>query len=335
MRVVEASSKGGPEVLRLVERAIPQTRPGEVLVKVAASGVNRPDLLQRQGKYPPPPGASDIIGLEVSGTIVDGDTTHPDNCFGLTQGSPVCALLAGGGYAEYAAVPLKQCLPVPKGLTMVQAACLPETYFTVWSNVFDRGGLGSTARGKQETLLVQGGASGIGTTAIQLAHAMGHTVYATAGADDKCAACVGLGAARAINYKKEDFAAVCMEATGGRGVDVVLDMVAGDYVQRELSCLADDGRICLIAFQGGATSTIDVASLMRRRHTLTGSTLRARDSVFKGAIAHKLHEHVWPLLENGYVKPIIHAVFPAADVVKAHAELEAGQHIGKVVLTWE
>jgi NADPH2:quinone reductase len=336
MKVVETSGAGGPEVLKLGERAVPVPGPGEVLVKVAAAGVNRPDLLQRLGKYPPPAGITDVIGLEIAGTIVEGDTAHADNTLGLAVGSPVCALVAGGGYAEYALAPVAQCLPIPTGLSMVEAAALPETFFTVWSNVFDRGGLGRGPNGKEEVLLVQGGASGIGVAAIQMARALGHRVIATAGTDDKCRACKDLGADVAINYKTQDFAAECKAATGGRGVDVVLDMVAGDYLNRELTCLADDGRIVVIALLGGATASIDASQILRRRLTITGSALRPRSVAFKGAIARSLHQHVWPLVgPAAAIRPVIHATFPAAQAAEAHAELERGQHVGKIVLLWE
>jgi NADPH2:quinone reductase len=333
MQAIEITRFGAPDVLQLARRPIPQTGPGEVLIKVAASGVNRPDVFQRQGHYAPPPGASDLPGLEVAGELVDGDF-NGDNPFGLRRGDAVCALLAGGGYAEYAVAPLAQCLPLPDGLSLIEAAALPENYFTVWSNVFDRGQLGRGEGGAHETLLVQGGSSGIGVTAIQLAHAFGHRVFATAGSAEKCAACVRLGAERAINYRDEDFVAVVKQATDGRGVDVILDMVAGDYIPRELDALAEGGRLVFIATLGGSKASIDAATIMRRRLTLTGSTLRARSVAFKGALARQLHDKVWPLLEAGKLRPVIHQVFPAAEAAQAHALMESSAHIGKLVLQW-
>jgi NADPH:quinone reductase len=333
MQAIEITRFGAPDVLQLVRRPIPQAGPGEVLIKVAASGVNRPDVFQRQGHYAPPPGASDLPGLEVAGELLDGDFGS-DNPFGLRRGDAVCALLAGGGYAEYAVAPLAQCLPVPGGLSLIEAAALPENYFTVWSNVFDRGRLGRGEGGSHETLLVQGGSSGIGVTAIQLAHAIGHRVFATAGSAEKCAACVQLGAERAINYHHDDFVAAVRQATGGHGVDVILDMVAGDYVPREIDALAEGGRLVFIATLGGSKAEIDAATIMRRRLTLTGSTLRGREVAFKGAIAVQLHEKVWPLLEAGTIRPIIHQVFPAAEAARAHALMESSAHIGKLMLQW-
>ena len=332
MKAVETALPGGPDVLRIAERPIPSPGVGEVLIEVAASGVNRPDVFQRMGHYPPPPGTSDLPGLEVAGTIVDGDFSG-DNPFGLKPGDPVCALLAGGGYAEYAAAPLGQCLPAPKGLSLIEAAALPETFFTVWSNVFDRGRLGRGEGGPHESLLVQGGSSGIGVAAIQLAHALGHPVFATAGSDAKCRACEALGA-RAINYKTEDFVERVHSFTGGRGADVILDMVAGAYVPRELDALADGGRLVVIATLGGSAATLDMGKLMRRRLTVTGSTLRPRPVAFKAAIARRLHEVVWPLIEAGKARPVIHQVFPAAEAAQAHALMESGAHIGKLVLRW-
>jgi NADPH2:quinone reductase len=333
MQAIEISHPGGPDVLRLIRRPLPQAGPGEVLIKVGAAGVNRPDVFQRQGRYPPPPGASDLPGLEVSGTLIDGDLAG-DNPFGCKLGDPVCALLTGGGYAEYAVAPLAQCLPLPTGMELVAAAALPENYFTVWSNVFARGQLGHGPNGAQETLLVQGGSSGIGVTAIQLAHAFGHRVFATAGSAAKCAACVRLGAERAINYHTEDFVAVVQQATANRGVDVILDMVAGDYIVREIEALADDGRLVVIATLGGGKAQIDAGVIMRRRLTLTGSTLRSRPVAFKRAIAGSLHARVWPLLAAGKVHPVIHQVFPAAEAASAHALLESSTHIGKLLLQW-
>jgi NADPH2:quinone reductase len=333
MQAIEITHFGAPDVLQLARRPIPQAGPGEVLIKVAASGVNRPDVFQRQGHYAPPPGASDLPGLEVAGELVDGDFDG-DNPFGLRRGDAVCALLAGGGYAEYAVAPLAQCLPVPGGLSLIEAAALPENYFTVWSNVFDRGQLGHGEGGIHETLLVQGGSSGIGVTAIQLAQAFGHRVFATAGSAEKCAACVRLGAERAINYRDEDFVAVVKQATGDLGVDVILDMVAGDYIPRELDALADGGRLVFIATLGGSRSSIDAAAIMRRRLTLTGSALRARPIAFKRALARQLHDKVWPLLAAGKLRPVIHQVFPAAEAAQAHALMESSAHIGKLMLAW-
>ncbi|TAL85471.1 MAG: NAD(P)H-quinone oxidoreductase [Rhodanobacter sp.] len=332
MQAIEISQPGSADVLQLSSRPVPQPGPGEVLIKVAAAGVNRPDVFQRMGNYAPPPGASDIPGLEVAGELVDGDLSG-NNPFGLKRGDAVCALLAGGGYAEYAVAPLAQCLPVPAGFSMVEAAALPENFFTVWSNVFDRGQLGRGEGGAQESLLVQGGSSGIGVTAIQLAHALGHRVFATAGSAEKCAACEKLGA-QAINYREQDFVAVVKQATEGRGVDVILDMVAGDYIPREIDALAEGGRLVFIATLGGSKAEIDAAVLMRRRLTLTGSTLRARPVAFKGALAGQLHDKVWPLLEAGTVRPVIHQVFPAAQADKAHALMESSTHIGKIMLQW-
>jgi NADPH2:quinone reductase len=332
MQAIEIPHFGGPEVLQPTDRPIPRPGTGEVLIKVAASGVNRPDVFQRQGHYAPPPGASDLPGLEVAGELVDGDfgTSNP---FGLKRGDNVCALLAGGGYAQYAVAPLGQCLPVPAGMDVMEAASLPENYFTVWSNVFDRGHLGQRENGVKENLLVQGGSSGIGVTAIQLAHALGHPVFATAGSDEKCRACESLGA-RAINYRTEDFVARIRSMTDGRGVDVILDMVAGDYVPRELDVLADDGRLVIIATLGGMKAEVDIGTLMRRRLTLTGSTLRARPVAFKAAIAEKLYQHVWPLFAQMRLRPIIHEVFPAHEAARAHALMESSTHIGKILLRW-
>ncbi|AKQ54444.1 NAD(P)H-quinone oxidoreductase [Bordetella hinzii] len=323
MRAVEISHPGGPEVLVPAQRPTPEPGPGEVLIKVTAAGINRPDVFQRQGNYAPPPGASDLPGLEVAGEIVAGDAAAG----GFKVGDKVCALVAGGGYAEYCVAPALQCLPIPKGLSDIEAAGLPETYFTVWSNVFDRGALSAG-----ESLLVHGGASGIGTTAIQIARALGHTVFATVGSDDRVAAVERLGA-KGINYKTQDFVQEIKTLTGGKGVDVVLDMVAGEYVGRDLSCLADDGRIVIIAQLGGAKATINTAELMRRRLTVTGSTLRPRPVEFKGAIARSLREKVWPLLEQGAIKPIIHATLPLEEAARGHAMMEAGEQIGKIILT--
>ena len=332
MQAIEITRPGDPDVLQLTSRTIPKPGPGEVLIKVAAAGVNRPDVFQRQGHYAPPPGASDLPGMEVAGELVDGDLAG-NNPFGLRHGDAVCALLAGGGYAEYAVAPLAQCLPVPAGFTMVEAASLPENYFTVWSNVFDRGQLGHGEGGADESLLVQGGSSGIGVTAIQLAHAWGHRVFATAGNAEKCAACEKLGAI-AINYRTQDFVEEVKRHTDGRGVDVILDMVAGNYIPRELNALAEGGRLVFIATLGGKDADIDASLIMRRRLTLTGSTLRGRSIAFKGAIAYQLHEKIWPLLENGTVRPIIHQVFPVTEAAKAHALMESSEHVGKIILQW-
>ncbi|MBB5214868.1 NAD(P)H-quinone oxidoreductase [Parapusillimonas granuli] len=324
MKAVEISKPGGPEVLVLVDRPMPQPQAGEVLIKVSAAGINRPDVFQRKGNYPPPPGASDLPGLEVVGEIVSGDLGDS----GLAVGDKVCALLAGGGYAEYCVAPTAQCLPVPKGLSDVEAAGIPETYYTVWSNVFDRGRLS-----EGETLLVHGGASGIGTTAVQLATAMGHKVYATVGSDERARAVEALGAAQAFNYRTQDFVEEVKNATGGRGVDVILDMVAGSYVNRNINCLADDGRIVIIALLGGAKAELDCSQILRRRLTVTGSTLRPRPVPFKAAIARSLKERVWPLFEAGRIKPIVHATFPLERACDAHAMMDAGEQIGKIVLT--
>ena len=328
MKAVEITAFGAPEVLRIGQRADPVPGAGELLIRVSASGVNRPDLLQRAGHYPPPPGASDIPGLEVAGTIVSGDAAALAAA-GLKVGDRVCALVAGGGYAELCVAPVDQCLPVPKGLSDVEAAALPETFFTVWSNVFDRGRLQAG-----ETLLVQGGSSGIGVAAIQIAKALGATVLVTAGSADKCAACIAIGADHAINYREADFAAEAKRLTGGRGVDVILDMVAGSYVAREIGCLAEDGRLVIIAVQGGVKSEIDAGLVLRRRLTITGSTLRVRPVAFKAAIAKALQGRVWPLIESGRIRPVVHGTFAAADAAQAHALMESNQHVGKIVLTW-
>ncbi len=323
MRAIEITQPGKPEVLQLCERPMPVPKAGEVLIKVHAAGINRPDVLQRLGKYPVPPGASDLPGLEVAGEIVDGDYAAA----GFARGDMVCALVQGGGYAEYCTAPAEQCLPIPSGLSALEAASLPETFFTVWSNVFDRARL---APG--ESLLVQGGTSGIGVTAIQLAAALGHRVFATAGSDDKCRACERLGAERGINYRSDDFAAVVKELTGGKGVDVILDMVAGDYIPREIDCLADDGRIALIALLGGAKAEIDMGQVLRRRLSISGSTLRPRPVAFKAAIARQLRERVWPLFETGKLAPVIYRSFPLAQAAEAHALMESSTHVGKIVL---
>jgi NADPH2:quinone reductase len=324
MRAIEITEFGGPDVLQLCERPLPQLKSGEVLIKVHAAGVNRPDVFQRQGNYPVPPGASDLPGLEVGGEIVDGDLSGSV----FKKGDLVCALVQGGGYAEYCAAPLAQCLPVPQGLSALQAAALPENFFTVWSNVFERARL---APG--ETLLVQGGSSGIGVTAIQIAAALGHRVFATAGSDDKCRACEELGAELAINYRTEDFEEVVKAATEGRGVDVILDMVGGDYLPREIKTLADDGRLVIIALLGGAKGQLDMSQILRRRLVVTGSTLRPRPVEFKAFIAQQLQERVWPLLANGEVKPVIYKTFPLAQAAEAHALMESSAHVGKIMLT--
>ena len=336
MKCIEIREYGAPEVLVPAERAAPVAGAGEVLIRVSASGVNRPDVLQRTGNYPVPPGASDLPGLEVAGVIESGDAAALAAA-GLAVGDRVCALVAGGGYAEYCVAPVPQCLPVPAGLSDVQAASLPETFFTVWSNVFDRGRLQAG-----ETLLVQGGTSGIGVTAIQMAKAAGATVIVTAGSDDKCAEATRLGADHAINYRTQDFAEEVKQLTDGRGVDVILDMVAGDYVQREVECLAEDGRLVFIAVQGGTKAAFNAGLVLRKRLTITGSTLRPRPVAFKGAIAEALRRTVWPWIEQGRIKPVIHSVFPAlqgegdllSGAARAHALMESGQLVGKVVLTW-
>ena len=328
MRAVEITASGAPDVLRLGERPMPQAGEGELLIRVSASGINRPDVLQRLGHYAPPPGTSDLPGLEVAGVVESGDAAALART-GLSVGDRVCALVAGGGYAEWCVAPVEQCLPVPAGLSDIEAASLPETFFTVWSNVFDRGRLQAG-----ETLLVQGGTSGIGVTAIQLARAFGATVIVTAGSDEKCAACLALGAHHAINYKTQDFVEEAKHITAGKGVDVVLDMVAGDYVAREVECLAEDGRLVIIAVQGGVKSSFNAGLVLRRRLTITGSTLRPRPVAFKGAIARALREHVWPLIAAGKVRPVIYRTFAAADAAQAHALMESNQHTGKIVLTW-
>jgi NADPH:quinone reductase len=324
MKAIEIAKPGEPEVLVAGERPRPQPGAGEILVKVAAAGVNRPDILQRKGSYPVPPGASDIPGLEIAGEVVASGT-------GVKlwkPGDKVCALVAGGGYAEYCTAPEVQALPIPKGLSMVEAASLPETFFTVWSNVYDRAQLKPG-----ETLLVQGGSSGIGVTAIQMAAALGNRVFATAGSDEKCAACVRLGAQKAFNYKTEDWSDALRTATRGKGVDVILDMVGGDYVPRELKCLADEGRLVFIAFLRGPKTELDINAVMQRRLTISGSTLRPRPIEFKGAIARNLRDKVWPLIDAGRIKPEIYKTFPLADARDAHRLMESSQHIGKIVLT--
>ncbi len=335
MNAIEITSFGAPEVLRAAVRPIPVAGQGELLIRVHASGVNRPDVLQRTGNYPVPPGASDLPGLEVAGVIESGDSTAMAAA-GFKVGDRVCALVAGGGYAEFCVAPVVQCLQSPANLSDIEAASLPETFFTVWSNVFERAGLQ-----KGETLLIQGGSSGIGVTAIALAKALGSTVIVTAGSDDKCKACLSLGADHAINYKTADFVAEVKRITAGAGVNVVLDMVAGSYVAREVECLAEDGRLVIIAVQGGIKSEINAGLVLRRRLTISGSTLRPRPIAFKAAIAQALKQKVWPLLNSGAVKPVIHSVFDAvgdasgSGAAKAHALMESNQHIGKIVLTWK
>ncbi len=324
MQAIEISPPGEPEVLRLVERPQPIAGAGEALVRVVAAGVNRPDVLQRRGGYAPPPGASDLPGLEIAGVIEGG---HLEGT-GFSVGDKVCGLVAGGGYAEYCVAPIGQLLPLPKGLSFEEAAALPETYFTVWSTVFDRGQLKPG-----ETLLVQGGTSGIGVAAIQLAKQLGHRVFATAGSDEKCRACEALGAERGINYRTEDFAAVVKQLTGGKGADVILDMVAGDYVPREIDCLADDGRLLIIATLGGGKAQVDIGQVLRRRLTITGSTLRPRSVEFKTAIARRLHGVVWPLFEAGRLKAMLYRTFPLREAAAAHRLMESSQHIGKIVLS--
>ena len=324
MRCIEISTPGGPEVMQIGERPLPQPAEGQVLVKVASAGVNRADTSQRKGNYPVPPGAPDILGMEVAGTVAALGA-------GVSEwkvGDAVCALVAGGGYAEYCAAPATNCMPIPKGLSLVEGGALPETFMTVWSNVWDRG---QFAPG--ESILIQGGSSGIGVTAIQMAKALGHTVYATAGSAEKCAACEKLGADRAINYKTEDFVEVVKSLTGGKGVNVVLDMVAGGYVEREAKCLAEDGRLVLIATLGGVSGPVNFSEVMRRRLTVTGSTLRPRPVAFKAAIAKNLTSRIWPLIEAGAIRVVIHQAFPLAQAADAHRLMESSQHIGKILLT--
>jgi NADPH2:quinone reductase len=323
MRAIEITQPGPPDVLQVCEREMPVLKPGEVMIRVHAAGINRPDVLQRMGHYPVPAGASDLPGLEVAGEIVDGDLAGSQ----FKLGDFVCALVQGGGYAQFCAAPVEQCLPIPAGLTPLEAASLPETFFTVWSNVFDRCQLSGG-----ETFLVQGGSSGIGVTAIQMAVALGHRVFATAGSEEKCRACESLGAERAINYRDEDFVAVVKELTSGKGVDVILDMVGGDYVAREIGCLADDGRIGLIALLGGSKATVDLGQVLRRRLSISGSTLRPRPVAFKGAIARQLQARVWPLVESGKIRPVIFRTFPLEQANLAHALMETSTHVGKIIL---
>ncbi|MEK7245563.1 MAG: NAD(P)H-quinone oxidoreductase [Pseudomonadota bacterium] len=325
MRCVEIEGKGGPpEVLKATTRPRPAAGDGEVLIRVGASGVNRPDVLQRQGGYPPPPGASDIPGLEVAGIVA----TRGANAGAWNVGDPVCALVTGGGYAEYVAAPAPQCLPIPKGLSPIEAAGIPETFFTVWTNVFERGRL---VQG--ETLLVHGGSSGIGTTAIQMANRLGARVFATAGSAEKCAACERLGAAKAINYRETDFVEAVKELTGGKGVDVILDMVGADYIERNIRCLAAEGRLVQIGFQKGAKAEVNFMPLMLKRLTYTGSTLRIQSVASKGRIAEALRATIWPLIEAGDIRPVIHATFPLDRAADAHRLMESNAHIGKIILT--
>lgn len=328
MKVIELNGYGSADVLRLGERPVPVAAPDELLIRVRASGVNRPDVLQRMGHYPVPAGASDILGLEVAGVIEHGDQAALAAA-GFRLGDRVCALVTGGGYAEFCVAPIAQCLPVPGGLTDVQAASLPETFFTVWSNLADRARLQSG-----ETVLIQGGSSGIGVAAIQLAKQLGATVIVTAGSDDKCAACLALGADFAINYKTQDFQAELMQLTDGQGVDVILDMVAGSYVAKEVQCLKEDGRLVIISILGGVKSEFNAGLVLRRRLVITGSTLRPRPVAFKAAIAQACLKQVWPALAAGQIKPVIYRTFAAADVVQAHHLMESSQHVGKIVLTW-
>ena len=320
MHAIEAINN----TLHLCSRPTPSPKPGEVLIQVHAAGINRPDIMQRQGLYPPPKGASDILGLEVSGTIIDlGDSHAP-----FKLGDKVCALLTGGGYAEYCTVPTQQCLPIPQGLSYIQAAALPETFFTVWSNVFDQAKLQA-----KETILIHGGSSGIGTTAIQLAKSFGAQVIVTAGSEEKCLFCMQLGADLTINYRAQDFVTIINEYTANQGVDVILDMIGGDYLQRNIKCMNFDARLIHIALQGGIKTEINLLPVMLKRLHITGSTLRARSPLFKAKIAAQLQQHVWPLLESGAIEPVIQKAFPLADAEKAHALMESSQHIGKIILT--
>lgn len=325
MKAIEINGAGGPEVLQLVEREKPELKPGEVLIRVKAAGINRPDIAQREGSYPPPKGASDLPGLEVAGVIVEGDLSGTNHKIG----DEVCALTPGGGYAEYVAVQAGHCLAIPKGLNMIQAAGLPETYFTVWVNVFDRVGLS-----EGETLLVHGGASGIGTSAIQIAKAMGNTVYATAGSDERVQAIEALGCDKGINYKTQDFVEEIKALTNKRGVDVILDMVAGDYISKNIRCLAEDGRLSMIAIMGGRMGELDAAHIVFKRLTVTGSSLRARSNEYKAKIAQALEANVWPLIESGAIKPVVHAVFDYTEIQKAHQMMDAGDQIGKIIITF-
>jgi NADPH2:quinone reductase len=323
MQAIEITEPGAPEVLKIQQRPLPNIKEDEVLISVHAAGINRPDVMQRAGLYPPPPGVTDIPGLEVSGVIV----SVGQKVTKWKIGDSVCALVAGGGYAEYVNAPESQCLPIPKGLTYREAASLPETYFTVWSNVFDRAKLA-----EQETILVHGGSSGIGTTAVQLCRALKRKIFVTAGSDEKCRACEAIGATKAINYRSEDFAERIMALTDNKGVDVIIDMVAGDYLQRDLKCLADDGRLVIIAFLGGVKTNINMTDILKRRLTITGSTLRPRSTKFKSSIATSLESRVWPLLESKVIEPLIFGSFPLKNAAEAHRLMESSQHIGKIVL---
>ncbi len=324
MTAIEITRPGGPEVLRAARRPVPRPAREEILIRVEAAGVNRPDVLQRRGQYPPPPGASDIPGLEIAGTVADvGSATDR-----WRVGDRVCALVAGGGYAEYCVAPAAQCLPIPANVNAIAAAAIPETFFTVWTNLFQRGALRAGERA-----LIHGGTSGIGTTAIQLAHVLGSIVFATAGSNEKCEACRRLGASMAINYRESDFVEAIKRETSGAGVDVVLDIIGGDYFGRNLDCLAINGRLIQIGLQGGATTTIDLGRVMRRRLTITGSTLRIRTVEEKGALARDVEANVWPLLSSGRVAPVIDRTFPLIDASAAHQRMETGEHIGKLVLT--
>lgn len=324
MMAIDPDQPGGPEVLVPVERPVPVPRADEVLIRVAAAGVNRPDVLQRMGGYPPPPGVTSIPGLEVAGTVVAVGADLPPELIG----QPMCALIAGGGYAEYAVAPLGQCLSVPESLSMIEAAAIPETLFTVWTNLFERG-----YASEGDVALVHGGTSGIGTMAISLCNLFGVTVIVTAGSDEKVAACLAHGADHAINYRTEDFVTRVKDLTEGRGANVVLDMVGGDYVARNMKCMAEDGRHVSIAVQGGAVATVPVFEIMRRRLTLTGSTLRARDTAFKTLVADELSRSVWPFVADGRLKPVIDRTYPLAQAAEAHRRMESGAHMGKIVLT--
>jgi putative PIG3 family NAD(P)H quinone oxidoreductase len=320
MMAIDPAAPGGPEVLQPVERPVPQPGPGELLIQVEAAGINRPDVMQRLGLYPPPPGAPSVLGLEVAGIVVGGDAAR--------IGEPVCALVAGGGYAEYCVAPAAQCLPVPRGFSMVEAAALPETFFTVWTNLFGRGGAKAG-----DSVLVHGGTSGIGTTAILLGKVFGLQVIVTAGSADKCAHALDMGAAHGIDYGRFDFVEEVKRLTGTRGVDIVLDMIGGDYLPRNLLCLAEEGRHVSIAVQRGAKAELPIWQVMARRLTLTGSTLRARDAAFKAALAAELRREVWPHLDAGTIRPVIDSTFPLAAAADAHRRMESGAHIGKIVLT--
>ncbi len=328
MKAIAITQPGAPDVLQLIERPDPQAGAGECLIAVEAYGINRPDVLQRKGAYPPPAGASDLPGLEVAGRIAAGDAMALAEA-GLKIGDAVCALVAGGGYAELCVAPVAQCLPVPAGWSMVEAASLPETFFTVWSNVFERAQLR-----EGESILIHGGSSGIGVTAIQLAKAFGARVLVTVGSAEKAAACLELGADVAINYREQDFVAETKQATGGKGVDVILDMVAGDYVARNIECLADDGRVVIIAVQGGTKAGFDAGQVLRRRLTISGSTLRPRSLAFKAGIARALRQKAWPLLEARRIRPVIYRELAADRAAEAHALMESGEHVGKIVLSW-